>query len=105
MIQFLQGLFDGAALGAQYSLLVLGFVVIYRATGIINFAQGGLVLVGAFMTYNVSQTWGWNFYLALFVSMLVTAAIGVLMQRLLLQWVLFRLYSLGRSYFTMAGIK
>ena len=41
MIQLLQGLFDGVAMGAQYSVIVLGFVVIYRATGIINFAQGG----------------------------------------------------------------
>ena len=88
MIQLLQGLFDGVAMGAQYSVIVLGFVVIYRATGIINFAQGGFVLIGAYVTYNVSQTWGWNFYLALLVSILVTAGVSMVVQRILLQWVL-----------------
>ena len=56
MDQLLQGIFDGVALGARYSLIVLGFVVIYRATGIINFAQGGFVVIGPFLTYNFSQT-------------------------------------------------
>ena len=88
MTQLLQGLFDGAALGSQYALIVLGFVVIYRATGIINFAQGGFVLVGAYLTFNVSQTWGWNFYLSIAVSMILTAGLGVLVQRFLLQRVL-----------------
>ena len=84
MDQLLQGIFDGIALGARYSLIVLGFVVIYRATGIINFAQGGFLLIGAFLTYNFSQTWGWNFYLSLLLSMIVTAMIAVLIQLLLL---------------------
>ena len=84
MDQLLQGLFDGVALGARYSLIVLGFVVIYRATGIINFAQGGFLLIGAFLTYNFSQTWGWNFYLSLLLSMIVTSIVAVLVQLLLL---------------------
>ncbi len=88
MNQFLQGFFDGTALGAQYAVIVLGFVVIYRATGIINFAQGGFVLIGAYLTYNASHGWGWNFYLALLFSMLATAVIGLVVQRVLLQWVL-----------------
>ena len=65
-------------------MIVLGFVVIYRATGIINFAQGGFLLIGAFLTYNFSQTWGWNFYLSLFLSMIVTSIIAILIQLLLL---------------------
>lgn len=84
MEQLLQGVFDGIALGSRYSLIVLGFVVIYRATGIINFAQGGFLLIGAFLTYNFSQTWGWNFYLSLFLSMIVTSIIAILIQLLLL---------------------
>lgn len=85
MNEFLQAVFDGLAQGAQYSLIVLGFVVIYRATGIINFAQGGLVMLGAYLTYNASITWGLNFYLSVGVSMVLTAAVGVLMQRAILQ--------------------
>lgn len=85
MTQFLQASFDGIALGSQYALIVLGFVVIYRATGIINFAQGGALLLGAYMTYNVANTWGWNFYLAILVSAVVVAVFSVLLQRAMLQ--------------------
>jgi branched-chain amino acid transport system permease protein len=83
--QFLQAGFDGLALGSQYALIVLGFVVVYRATGIINFAQGGALILGAYMTYNVSNTWGWNFYLAVFISAVVVATFSVLLQRVMIQ--------------------
>ena len=38
--------------------MALGFVVIYKATGVINFAQGALVTLGAYLAYNFHQTWG-----------------------------------------------
>ena len=57
MTTLLQATFDGIALGSLYALIVLGFVVIYRATGIINFAQGGALLLGGYITYNVSTSW------------------------------------------------
>lgn len=85
MTQFLQASFDGLALGSQYALIVLGFVVIYRATGIINFAQGGALLLGAYITYNVSTTWGWNFYVAIVIAAAVVAGFSVLLQRAMLQ--------------------
>ena len=49
MAQFIQVLFDGLALGSVYALVALGFVVIYRASQVFNFAQAELVLFGAFM--------------------------------------------------------
>ena len=85
MTNFLQASFDGIALGSQYALIVLGFVVIYRATGIINFAQGAGVLLGAYLTYNASNTWGWNFYLAILFSVVCVAIFSILLQRVLLQ--------------------
>ena len=57
MTKFLQLLFQGFALGAQYALVALGFVVIYKATRVINFAQGGLVVLGAYFAYNFHRTW------------------------------------------------
>ena len=51
MSEFLQLCFNGLALGARYALVALGFVIIYRATGVINFAQGALVALGAYLTY------------------------------------------------------
>lgn len=85
MTTFLQATFDGLALGGLYALIVLGFVVIYRATGIINFAQGGVLLLSAYITYNVSNTWGLPFPLAIFASILVCALFNVLLQRAMLQ--------------------
>ena len=48
MNALLQNLFAGLALGATYALVALGFVIIYKATGVINFAQGGLLALGAY---------------------------------------------------------
>ena len=57
MTDLIQFVLAGLALGALYALVALGFVVIYKATGVINFAQGGLVMLGAYLTYNARNTW------------------------------------------------
>ncbi len=85
MTKFFQLLASGLALGAIYALVCLGFVVIYRATGVINFAQAGLVVLGAFMVYNATFTWGLSFWLALLVGMLFGAALGIIIERLVLR--------------------
>ncbi|HEX6421668.1 MAG TPA: branched-chain amino acid ABC transporter permease [Acidimicrobiales bacterium] len=81
----LQTGFSGIALGCKYALIALGFSIIFKATGVINFAQGGFVLIGAYFTYNVAQTWGQNFYLALVAAMVGGALLGALVEVLLLR--------------------
>jgi branched-chain amino acid transport system permease protein len=83
--EFLQLTFQGIAVGCQYALVALGFVIVYKATEVINFAQGGFVLLGAYLAYNFSQTWELPFALAVVLSMLSGAAIGALVERLLLR--------------------
>lgn len=85
MTELLQLCFAGLALGARYALVALGFVVIFKATGVINFAQGGFVLVGAYMTYNASRTWDVPFYLAIVVAMAAGALLGAVIERLILR--------------------
>ena len=85
MTELAQLVFQGVALGSQYALIALGFVVIYKATGVINFAQGGFVLIGAYLGYNFNQTWELPFYLALLLAMAAGALIGALVERLLLR--------------------
>ncbi|CAN5211025.1 branched-chain amino acid ABC transporter permease [soil metagenome] len=85
MAEFVQFVAAGLAVGAQYSLIVLGFVVIYRATGIINFAQGGLVVLGAYLAYNATNTWGLPFPLAVVIAMAGGAAVGALVELLILR--------------------
>jgi branched-chain amino acid transport system permease protein len=85
MTKLFQLLASGAALGAVYALVGLGFVVIYRATGVINFAQAGMVVLGAFLVYNATSTWDLPFWLAVIVSMGIGAVLGVLLERFILR--------------------
>jgi len=82
---WIEAIFSGIALGAKYALVALGFVIVFKATGVINFAQASLVLVGGYLCWNFSATWGWNFYLSLLLSMVGGAVLGLLLEFLLLR--------------------
>ena len=85
MTKFLSLLGDGLALGAVYALVALGFVVIYRATKVINFAQGGLVVFGAFLVYQAEHTWGLPFWVSALFAIACCAAIGAVFEALVLR--------------------
>lgn len=85
MTKFFQLVASGAALGAVYALVGLGFVVIYRATGVINFAQAGMVVLGSFLVYNATATWDLPFWLAVIVSMGLGALLGIVLERFILR--------------------
>ncbi len=55
MTALLTNVFAGLALGSTYALVALGFVVIYKSTGVINFAQGGLLALGAYLAYTFAN--------------------------------------------------
>jgi branched-chain amino acid transport system permease protein len=82
----LQTAFSGLALGCKYALIALGFSVVFKATGVINFAQASLVLLGAYLTFNFAQTWELNFYLSLAMAMAAGALVGVLTEASVLRW-------------------
>ncbi|MGV3760575.1 MAG: branched-chain amino acid ABC transporter permease [Actinomycetota bacterium] len=82
---WIETVFSGIALGAKYALVALGFVVVFKATGVINFAQASLVLVGGYLCWNFADTWGWSFYLALVASMVGGAILGLLLEFLILR--------------------
>ncbi len=85
MTKFLELVVAGVANGAQYALVALGFVVIYRATGVINFAQGGFVVLGAYFAYDFHQTLGLPFYLSLVLAMAAGALVGVITEATVLR--------------------
>lgn len=76
---------NGAGSGAVWALIGLGFVIIYKSTGVINFAQGGLMLVGAYVAYNLHITWGWPFWTAVLGAVVVGALVGMLLEFLVLR--------------------
>jgi branched-chain amino acid transport system permease protein len=92
---FAQLLFAGIALGSVYALVALGFTVVFRATRVINFAQGEMLAFGAFFTSWLVLTGGLPFWLAFLIGALVTAAIGLLFQMFVLR------FGLGRPDFTI----
>ena len=85
MTKLLELSFSGTIRGALYALVALGFVVIYKSTGVINFAQGGLLLIGMYLTYNAHVTWGVPFWLAVVLAAVITALVGVLVERAVLR--------------------
>lgn len=83
MTEFLQLCFAGLALGARYALVALGFVIIYKATGVINFAQGGLVALGAYLAYAFNDVMA--FALAVVLAAMVAATVGAGVERVVLR--------------------
>ncbi|GAB2859869.1 branched-chain amino acid ABC transporter permease [Streptomyces deserti] len=76
-------LLDGIALGAVYALVALGFVVIFKASGVLNFAHGSLLLLGGYLTAVLHDDLG--FAGALAAAIVTTAAVAGALDRFLLQ--------------------
>lgn len=85
MEKLLQLLFSGISLGAVYALLALGFVIIFKATEVVNFAHGGLLVVGSWFISWFRIERGYSFWLALVLGVLVTAALAWLVHRTLVR--------------------
>ena len=86
MDQLAQLLASGLALGAIYALVALGFVAIYRASKVFNFAQGELVTFGALaMVAFASEDTGIPWPLALLLAMLATGLLAALLERVALR--------------------
>jgi branched-chain amino acid transport system permease protein len=81
---FLQYLFDGLSTGAIYSLLALGLVIVYRGTGHLNFAQGEMAMLSAFMAWWLSDNW-LPIWAALFVSTGLAFVLGALVERVIIR--------------------
>ena len=76
MTDLLQLLVQGIALGAVYGLVALGFVVIYKATEVINFAHGELLLLGAYLVYALRVEADLPFFAAVPVAIGLMVAVG-----------------------------
>ena len=85
MITFLQATFEGLSLGAVYSLVAIGFVLIYKATDVLSFAQPALVVVGAGLISALAVDRGVPFWIAFIAGILLTGIIGLIMERTFLR--------------------
>ena len=91
---FLGQLMLGLVNGAFYAMLSLGLAVIFGLLDIVNFAHGALYMLGAFVAWLLLDWLGINYWLALVLAPLLVGALGMLIERLLIQ----RLYGLDPLY-------
>ena len=76
----LQQLVNGLILGSVYALLALGYTMVYGIIKLINFAHGDIYMMGAFMGYFLINALHLNFFLALILSMIGSAILGVIIE-------------------------
>ncbi|MFV5374422.1 branched-chain amino acid ABC transporter permease [Acinetobacter calcoaceticus] len=100
---FLEVLLGGTLAGVMYSLVAIGFVLIYRASGVFNFAQGSLVLFSALTFVNLTER-GIPFVVAFIVTLFVIFVLVLLIDALILKYLINRsvitlfMATLGLSY-------
>ena len=83
MSAWLQVVYGGLTIGAVYALVALGFSLIYRTIGLVNFAQGGLLMLGAYVGAILLSEAGIPFPVAILAAFVVVGALGLAMERLL----------------------
>src|SRR4051812_30677271 len=78
MQTFLQFALLGCGAAAAYAMLAQGIVLIYRASGVINFAQGAFAMVGAYIFYELHTQAGWSTATAFVVGVLGVSMLGLI---------------------------
>ena len=84
-MELLQVLITGLGQGCLYGLIALGFVLIYKATEIVNFAQGDLLMLGAFFAVTYVGILGLPFWLAFLLTIASMAVFGYLLDMLVIR--------------------
>ena len=74
----LQLLFTGIGIGAVYALVALGIVLIFRATNVVNFAQGEFSMVAAYLMVVFAVDLGWPYWLSFLIALAGMALLGVI---------------------------
>jgi branched-chain amino acid transport system permease protein len=84
MHQFLQQIFSGLAAGAIYASVALALVMIYRATDLVNFAQGEMAMFSTYIAWTLVNA-GLPFWLAFLITLVVSFAGGMAIERVLIR--------------------
>ena len=84
-MELLQLIVGGTAQGCVYGLIALGFVLIYKATEMVNFAQGDLMMLGAFVALTFVGTMGMNYWVGFLLAAVCMAVFGYLLDALILR--------------------
>ncbi|MBI5440000.1 MAG: branched-chain amino acid ABC transporter permease [Deltaproteobacteria bacterium] len=82
---FFELLLSGLASGSLYALIALGFVLIYKGTGIMNFAQGEVIMVPALLAFFLITRFGLSVWAACLIAVASAFLLGLLTERLILR--------------------
>lgn len=85
MEELIAAVIRGLGIGSTYALLAVGFVIIYRATDVVNFAQPALMILGAYFTSLFVFNLGLPFVVAVIAAMITMAAIAAIAERIALR--------------------
>jgi branched-chain amino acid transport system permease protein len=76
---------SGLVVGAVYGLVGMGFAIIYKATGIVNFAQGELLMLTAYIAFSIAQSLSLSFLPLMLVTIPIAMLIGITLERLFIR--------------------
>lgn len=85
MSEFMQLAVNGVFVGMLYALLAIGFVVVVKGSGVINFSQGEVVLLGAFMVAWLLTDLGMPFWIGIPIAVVAMVVVGMAIERLALR--------------------
>ena len=81
-MEFLQYLINGIYIGAIYSVIALGYTMVYGIAKMLNCAHGDVIMVGAYMSYSAAEAMGLGMLPSILVAMLVCTLVGILIEGL-----------------------
>jgi branched-chain amino acid transport system permease protein len=82
---FFQLLLSGLIVGSIYGLVALGFVLIYKATNVVNFAQGEIMMLGAYFCYFLISSYQIHFIPAFLITLMFSSTLGILIELAILR--------------------
>jgi branched-chain amino acid transport system permease protein len=85
MLAFVQQVISGMATGCIYASLALALVLIYRAMGVANFAQGEMATFSTFISYSLIEYAHFNFWIAFVITIVLSFGLGIAIERVLIR--------------------
>src|SRR4030095_8030253 len=76
---------SGLATGCVYALIALGFVLIFKATDVVNFAPGEFVMASGFISYTLPILFGLPYWLVFLVTIALSGFMGVVLERVVVR--------------------
>lgn len=81
-MNFITYLLNGISLGSVYSIIALGYTMVYGIAKMLNFAHGDVIMVGGFIIFTLMSTMGLNPFLAVLLAMILCTLLGITIERI-----------------------